>query len=86
MGYKRQRELICANCPLMPDCDEQHLFCMYRWLTDPNDAQKEALKLKATVRQKGYQRDYYLANQDRIKAERKAKYHAERSAARTATA
>jgi hypothetical protein len=34
-----QQDLICTQCPLA-DCDEESLFCCFRWATDPNDAQK----------------------------------------------
>jgi hypothetical protein len=36
-----QRDLICLDCPLIDQggCDEQSLWCAYRWATNPNAAQ-----------------------------------------------
>lgn len=31
-------DAICNQCPLS-DCDEEHLFCGYRWATNPNQVQ-----------------------------------------------
>lgn len=33
-----QQDLICTRCPLA-DCDEESLFCCFRWATNPNQAQ-----------------------------------------------
>jgi len=33
-----QRDLICINCPL-PICNEESLWCAFRWATNPNAAQ-----------------------------------------------
>lgn len=38
-------EFICTNCPLL-FCDEESLWCAFRWATNPNKAQLEV----ATVR------------------------------------
>jgi len=34
---------ICTQCPLA-DCDEASLWCAYRWLTSPNQSQRQALE------------------------------------------
>lgn len=32
-------QLICGECPLA-QCDEQSLWCIFRFLSDPNDKQR----------------------------------------------
>lgn len=34
-----QRDMVCGECPL-GDCDEESLWCIFRFLTSPNDAQR----------------------------------------------
>lgn len=35
-----QQDLICTECPLLgKGCDEESLFCAFRWATNPNRAQ-----------------------------------------------
>ncbi len=34
-----QVDLICGECPLAT-CDEQSLWCIFRFLTNPNEAQR----------------------------------------------
>ena len=42
-----QSDFICLGCPLGEgNCDEESLFCAFRWATNPNKAQLAA----ATVR------------------------------------
>lgn len=33
-----QADFICRQCPLV-DCDEESLWCAFRWATNPNAAQ-----------------------------------------------
>lgn len=37
----RQQDLICLDCPLLKrgGCDEESLWCAFRWATNPNQAQ-----------------------------------------------
>jgi hypothetical protein len=76
----QQPSLICTICPLLPDCNEESLFCALRWATDPNAAQKNVLTLVAKKSalavkmavakrpdgdRKQYYKNYYIANRDR---------------------
>lgn len=36
-----QQDFICTVCPLN-GCDEESLFCAFRWATNPNQAQLDA--------------------------------------------
>ena len=72
----KQLDLICSVCP-MKVCDTHSLFCMYRFLTHPNAAQREAAKgnkgVKLRPPKRGdrseYYRNYYLENRDKKLAE-----------------
>lgn len=75
LGYAKQREMICVECPLAT-CSEDSLWCLYRFVTKPNDAQKDLLKTKASYRLREYQQAYYIANQDRIKERQRERYRA----------
>lgn len=33
---------ICLECPIVPNCDQESLFCAFRWATNPNKAQLAA--------------------------------------------
>lgn len=35
---KNEPEFICTECPLAK-CDEESLWCAFRWATNPNNAQ-----------------------------------------------
>lgn len=35
----KQADFICTECPLTEGCDEESLFCAFRWATNPNKAQ-----------------------------------------------
>lgn len=74
-GYAKQREMICAECPL-ESCSEDSLWCLYRFVTKPNEAQKQLLMTKASYRLREYQQAYYIANQDRIKERQRERYRA----------
>lgn len=57
----RQVDLICGSCPLS-ECDEESLFCAFRFITGPNDAQKQMMKKKQAVKRAEYQSAYYQIN------------------------
>jgi len=42
-GIAIQRDLICSDCPLPDGCDEDSLWCAFRWATDPNAAQQRVM-------------------------------------------
>jgi len=69
-----QLELICGQCPIVPECDEDSLFCLLRFLTKPNEAQKQLFQVTKTRkpvlsgRQKYFQR-YYQKNREKKLAE-----------------
>lgn len=80
-------DAICTQCPLMI-CDEESLWCCYRWATNPNAAQM-ALATDGVLRQlaslprsrKGYYKRYYQANRDRKLAAANERNRAKRAGA-----
>lgn len=52
-----QLEFICTQCPLA-NCDEESLWCLFRFLTDPNNAQRQIAPEGITLRQ------YYTRKQN----------------------
>jgi hypothetical protein len=58
----RQVDFICGNCPL-ETCDEESLWCLFRFITDPNDAQKKFSK--QAVKRGKYQSNYYQENREK---------------------
>lgn len=84
-----QPDLFCADCPLRV-CDEKSLWCMYRFITSPNKAQREAAKLadvihltpkrarQSTKKRKKYYADYYMANRESKLKKANARYAAKK--------
>jgi hypothetical protein len=75
-----QPDLICANCPLL-DCDESSLYCIYRFITDPNKAQRKAAfkdvpegKLLPQHDRREYFKARYRANREKLLAAMKLRY------------
>jgi hypothetical protein len=67
----RQPDFICASCPLSK-CDEKSLWCIYRFVTKPNRAQKAYVKgnylelLNEKIEQHEKRKQYW---KDRYKAQ-----------------
>jgi|SRR5690606_8491504 len=40
-----QPDFVCIECPLA-ECDEESLFCAFRWATFPNQAQQKAMTMR----------------------------------------
>lgn len=57
----RQQELICTECPLS-SCDEDSIWCVWRMMTDPNNAQKSLIKKKDTLKRSKYWAEWYQKN------------------------
>lgn len=62
-------DLICSECPLR-ECSEQSLWCIFRFVTDPNEAQqrfvnKTIRRRRSKVNRKEYFAERYKANRDR---------------------
>ncbi len=73
-----QRELVCGECPIETGCDEGSLFCLYRFLTNPNAAQQPFIGIFHKVReQKFNDAEYREAHR-----EEKRQYDRERYAAK----
>lgn len=65
----RQVDLICGNCPL-DACDEESLWCLFRFVTDPNEAQqrlvnKSIRKKRSKVKRREYYARQYQANREK---------------------
>lgn len=56
----KQLDLICTDCPLK-ECNEESLWCIYRFCTKPNPAQLEFMgQIKGQKKdRKKYYADYY---------------------------
>lgn len=67
-----QRDFICTQCPIQGGCDEQSLYCAFRWATDPNAAQRRVM-LKGRLVTKTKRRKLSAA----IMQERKNEYNRE---------
>lgn len=76
MSEPRQIDLICSECPLV-DCDEESLWCLFRFVTDPNAAQKvfakrNAVYSEATAKRRAYDAKQYQKNREKRLAQVKA--------------
>ena len=65
---RNNADLICLECPLN-SCDTDSLWCAYRFVTDPNEAQQrftnKMIRRKASkVSRKEYQAARYIANRE----------------------
>lgn len=69
----KQVDLICTQCPLA-DCSEESLWCLFRFMTNPNPAQKALLKKKNAVKRGDYWSGYYQENRDKKLAQAKIRY------------
>jgi hypothetical protein len=63
-GGMKQLDFICLDCPLA-ECDTESLFCAYRFLTKPNDAQ---LAVKYSL--KADRRQYFKTRYQKLKREK----------------
>lgn len=61
-GRTKQLELICEQCPLS-DCNSDSLWCIYSFLTTPNEAQKALMK---TDRKEYFAERYQRRKQEAI--------------------
>lgn len=74
----QQRDLICLECPLHK-CDEASLWCLLRFVTDPNEAQQRLMNRKARdrrtkVKRADYFRKYYISNRGKKLAAASERY------------
>lgn len=53
-----QLDLICTQCPLA-SCDEESLFCVFRWMTNPNKEQREMLGIAVETKRERKSRVNY---------------------------
>jgi len=61
-----EEELICLNCPIIPDCDETNVNCLYRQIIDngqlsPSKRYYQRLKQdpeRLRVQQEKWKRNY----------------------------
>lgn len=65
----KQLDLICGECPLV-GCDEESLWCIFRFVTDPNEAQqrftnKTIRRVRSKVSRKEYYAQHYMANREK---------------------
>lgn len=75
-------DLICCECPL-DQCDDESLWCAFRWATNPNEAQRKMAGIKFDKRRapvtketedrREYYSNYYFANRDRIRNRQNAR-------------
>jgi hypothetical protein len=50
-----QSDFICLECPI--ECDEESLFCAFRWATNPNAAQRAVAMTQPEPQRKRVQID-----------------------------
>jgi hypothetical protein len=75
----KQLDLICSDCPLTNGCDEESLWCIFRFVTNPNEAQqnfvnKTIRRRRSKVKRKDYYAAQYEANREAKIAAAKARY------------
>lgn len=63
----RPIDLICRECPLRV-CDQNSLWCVHRFLTDPNRAQIAIMKIRGvkhqTLKRRAYFAERYRRNKE----------------------
>ena len=78
----KQYDLICNSCPLT-DCDEESLWCVFRFMTNPNDAQKAVLETiainESKLRRKQFDAGQYTKNREKKIAAALERYHGKRN-------
>lgn len=82
----QQIDMVCTNCPL-GTCDEDSLWCAFRWATEPNAAQlmlkAEALKVQKPTwseRQAEYGPLYRAIHREKKRAYDRERYQARKQA------
>jgi hypothetical protein len=74
----RQHELVCSECPIRGNCDENSLWCVLSWARGGNEAQKQLAAITPKLEaEKPLTKAEHNSIYWRVNKERLSEYHAD---------